>query len=221
VERCDRVVIEAGSTPNTEGLGLGAVGIETDERGFIIIDEYQQTSQPGVYALGGATGNANATHLYQSQVVIRNALGEKVVPPESIPLTIRTTPPISMLGWTEEMCQRLELDHAVGIARCRDLPSRRLLDEGEGMLKLVVTRGDRRLAGIHAIGEGASELVQVGAALVASGVEVDELTRFPFAARSRFEGYLVAAKDVLLNLAPRGRGTAGPGTSSAVSRRLP
>ena len=73
------------------------------------------------------------------------------------------------------------------------------------MLKLVVTRGDRRLTGIHAIGEGASEVVQVGAALASNGADVDELARCPFAAHTGFEAYLVAAQDALQQLAPKGR----------------
>jgi len=206
VETCDRVLIEAGRTPNTDKLGLGEANIEIDEFGFVIIEEHQQTSQPGVYALGDVSGSLGPVDLRQSRVVIQHALGEEIEPVEPTPLSIHTTPPISMLGWTEEMCQRLDLPHVVGIARYSDLPSLRVLGRGDGMLKLVVTRGDRRLAGIHAIGEGASELVQVGAALVSTGAGIDELASCPFAAHTLFEAYLVAAEDALRHLAPRGRG---------------
>lgn len=203
VERCDRVLIEAGSSPNTETLGLHEVGIQTDRSGFIIIDEHQQTSQPGVYAVGDVIGNLGSVDLRQPRIAIQHALGGEVEFSDVAPLVIHTTPPISMLGLTEEMCQRLDFPHVVGIARYSDLPALQVLGTDEGMLKLVVSRSDRRLIGVHLIGEGATELVHVGAALVSSGAGVDELANCPFVAHSLFEAYLLAAEDALQRLAAR------------------
>jgi NAD(P) transhydrogenase len=204
VETCDRVLIEAGRAANTTALGLGEVGIETDERGFIITDEYRHTSQHGVYAVGDAVANLGEVDLREATVAIRHATGAAVGFWEPSPLTIQTTPPISMHGLTEEMCQRLDFPHAVGIARYSDLPFSEALGKGEGMLKLVVSCDDRRVVGVHVIGEGASELVHLGTAFTCSSGGIDELANCPCVAHSLFEAYLVAAKDVRRRLGGRG-----------------
>jgi len=204
VETCDRVLIDAARSANTEALGLAEVGIETDQQGFIIIDECHQTSQRGVYAVGGVVGNLGEIDLREPAVAIRHALGGAVEFSERAPLTIQTTPPISMHGLTEEMCQRLDLPHVVGVARYSDLAFLEVLGAGEGMLKLVVSREDRRLVGVHVVGEGANDLVHLGTAFVSSGAGIDELASFPCVAHSLFEAYIVAAEDVLQRLAPRG-----------------
>jgi NAD(P) transhydrogenase len=209
VETCDRVLVEAGRSANTDALGLGEVGIETDERGFIITDEYHQTSQQGVYAVGDVVGNLGEVDLREATVAIRHAVGAAVGFAEPSPVTIQTTPPISMHGMTEEMCQRLDLPHAVGIARYSDLPFSEALGRGEGMLKLVVSCDDRRLVGVHVIGEGASELVHLGTAFTCNSGGIDELANCPCVAHSLFEAYIVAAEDARRGLGARGAARVG------------
>jgi len=204
VETCDRVLVEAGRSANTEGLGLREVDIETDKRGFIVADQYQQTSRPGVCAVGDVVSNLGPVDPRQSRVAIQQALGEVVELSEPAPLTVQTTPPISMLGLTDEMCQQLDLAHVVGTVHYSDLPSSQILGTNQGALKLVVSRADRRLLGVHVVGEGASDLVHLGTVLVASGASVDELASCPYVADSLFVAYLLAAEQVLQRLATGG-----------------
>jgi NAD(P) transhydrogenase len=102
----------------------------------------------------------------------------------------------------EEMCQHINSSYVVGIAHYSDLPALALGAADDGMLKLVFSRNDRRLMGVHAVGDGATELAHFGAVFVSTGGCIDELACLPVVAHSLFEAFPVAAQDALRRLTP-------------------
>ena len=102
---CDRVLVAAGRAPNTEGLGLEAVGLETDKKGFIPVDENFQTAVENVYAIGDVIGGPMLAHKAEDEGVAcveRIAGGYGHVNYQAIPSIVYTHPEIAAVGHTEE-----------------------------------------------------------------------------------------------------------------------
>ena len=199
VERCERVLIIAGERADVEGLNLDLAGIARDPSGFIITDGHYLTCQPGVYAVGGSISDAAAVRAgpQQGRSAMRNALGVKNEMASDWPITIYSIPEIAMVGLTPEVCERLEIPHAVGVARYEDLLCSQIRGDRDGLLKLIVSRQNRRLLGVHLIGSGARELIQIGASVLRQEEEVDVLANAIFSDPSLSEAYGTAALDCL------------------------
>src|SRR5262249_54577418 len=156
----EAVFFATGRQPNTEDLGLGDIGVEVDERGFIVVDRNFQTSVPGVYAAGDVLGpGLSSVAMEQGRVAACLALGIdflEVVDP--IPISaVYGMPEMAGVGLTEEQCQEQGLDYAVGRATFASIP-RGAISGHDGVLKLIFRPDDRRLLGVHCLGEIASEI---------------------------------------------------------------
>lgn len=127
-------------------------------------------------------------------------LGLEVELASNCPLTTYSIPEISMVGFTAETCDRLDVPHVVGVARYEELSLGRIREDRDGMLKLVVGRLDRRVLGVHLISTSARELVQLGAFALRSQAEVDALGNCVYARPSLSEAYRVAALECLAQL---------------------
>ncbi len=168
----DLVMAATGRRPNTQGLGLEAVGIETDALGAIPVDAYSQTCVPNIYAVGDVTNRANLT-----PVAIREgaAFAETVfnntptaVDHSSIPTAVFSQPELATVGLTEaEACRA----HQVDIYKTHFTPMKHSLTgrDEKSFMKLVVDRHSDRILGIHLIGPGSGELIQVLATVVLMG----------------------------------------------------
>jgi NAD(P) transhydrogenase len=171
----EAVFFATGRQPNTEGLGLSGVGVALDERGFILVDEQFQTSVPGVYAAGDVLGpGLSSVAIEQGRVAACRALGIdflKMVDP--IPIAaVYGMPEMAGVGLTEEQCQEQGLDYAVGRATFASIP-RGAISGHDGLLKLLFRRNDRRLLGIHCLGEIASEIIGAGQMVLHYGGTID------------------------------------------------
>jgi NAD(P) transhydrogenase len=163
---CDAeaVFFAAGRRPNTEDLGLSDAGIKVDERGFIVVDRNFQTSIPGVYAAGDVLGpGLSSVAMEQGRVAACLAFGidflEMVDP---IPISaVYGMPEMAGVGLTEEQCQEQGLDYAVGRCTLASIP-RGAISGHDGLLKLIFRKDDRRLLGVHCLGEIASEMIGAG-----------------------------------------------------------
>jgi NAD(P) transhydrogenase len=202
VEKCDRVVLLGGRQPNLEGLGLEALGVACDAGGFVSTDEYFQSSQPGIYAVGDVIGSAGqvASVAYQARTALLHGRGEQRIPDEHLPMGIHTIPEVAMVGFTEEACRLLGLSCLAGVARYGDTLAGQLVGAREDLLKLVFARDDRRLLGVHWIGHGAIELVHLGALWLRQGATADDLANAPFSPLSLAELYRTAALDAVREL---------------------
>ena len=198
VEKCERVLIVAGERANVKALGLEEAGIAKDSLGFIITDGHYHTSQPGVFAVGGAISDTSVrAGPQQGRAAMRYALGVEDEMASDWPITIYSIQEIAMVGLTQEMCERLEIPHVVGLARYENLLCSQIRGDREGLIKLVASRQDRRLLGVHLIGSCARELVQIGASVLRQEGPVNVLADAVFSEPSLSEAYGSAARDCL------------------------
>ena len=201
----DQLLYAAGREGNTLGLGLEEVGIAPDKRGYLPVNERYQTSVPGIYAAGDAIGfpALAATSMEQGRVAVCHAFGfeYKRSVAALLPYGIYTIPEVSSLGETEESCQSEGIAYAVGRAHYAQNARGKIAGDTEGLLKLVVERGTRKLIGVHVIGERATELVHIGQAVVHFGGTVDAFIDMVFNYPSLAEAYKYAAYDCLGQLA--------------------
>lgn len=174
----DAVLLAAGQTPVTSGLGLEDAGVETDERGFIRVDSRLRTSVPGIYAAGDVVGGWMLAHVasHEGIVAAENALGgDREMDYRAVPNCVFTDPEIAGVGYTEPEAK--EAGYNVAVARFPLSASGRALTMGEeeGLVRLVHDVETGRVLGVHMMGAHASELIAEGALAVKMGASVADL----------------------------------------------
>ena len=194
----ETVLYSAGRQGATAGLGLEAIGVESDARGQIHVDEFYRTSVEGIYAVGDVIGfpALAATAMEQGRIAALAALGRPAeAMADSLPIGIYSIPEISFVGRTEEELTEAGVPYEVGISRYRELARGQILGDHHGMLKLLVSLDDRTLLGVHVLGTGATELVHIGQVAMGNGATIDYLVGTVFNYPTLAEAYKVAALD--------------------------
>jgi NAD(P) transhydrogenase len=194
----ETVLYSAGRQGATAGLGLEAIGVESDARGQIHVDELYRTSVEGIYAVGDVIGfpALAATAMEQGRIAALAALGRPAeAMADSLPIGIYSIPEISFVGRTEEELTEAGVPYEVGISRYRELARGQILGDHHGMLKLLVSLDDRTLLGVHVLGTGATELVHIGQVAMGNGATIDYLVGTVFNYPTLAEAYKVAALD--------------------------
>lgn len=197
--RSEMVLYTAGRRGATASLNLGVTGIETDERGRIRVDSGTfQTSAAHIYAAGDVIGwpSLASTSMEQGRAAACHAFDQPL--PKSganFPIGIYAVPELSSVGLTEEEARRRGVAVECGIARFRETSRGHIMGVESGIVKLVFDLATRRLLGVHIIGEGATELVHIGQAVIELGGTIDYFIDNSFNYPTLAEGYKVAALD--------------------------
>ena len=187
-----------GRVGATRELNLPAVGIIPDNRGRLTVNEHFQTSVPHVYAAGDVIGfpALASTSMQQGRHASCHAFGHPDRTDTALlPYGIYSIPEMSMVGRTEEDLTKAEVPYGVGIARYREIARGQLIGDDRGMLKLLFHCQTRELLGVHAIGEGATELIHIGQAVMANHGKIDYFIDTVFNYPTLAECYKVAALD--------------------------
>jgi NAD(P) transhydrogenase len=197
----EKVLASSGRSGWTEGLGLEALGVEVDKRGTIKVDGDYRTAAPNIYAAGDVIGfpALASTSMDQARVAVCHAFGfeYKRQVSQLLPFGIYTIPEVSCVGFSEEEATQKGLDAVVGRAFYRDNARGKIVGDKDGVIKLVVERGSRKVLGCHCIGERASELVHVGQAVMLLGGTVDAFIDMVFNYPTLGEMFKYAAYDAL------------------------
>jgi len=194
--RADALLYCIGRQGATEGLNLGAAGIETDKRGRIPVNDRYQTKSPHIYAAGDVIGfpALASTSMEQGRVAACHMFGRPVDSvPELLPYGIYAIPEISMVGWTEERLTAEGIPFESGIAQYRETARGQLLGDDTGMLKLLIHQDSHVIMGVHAIGTGATELIHIGQCVIAHKATVEFLVDSVFNYPTLAECYKIAA----------------------------
>ncbi len=194
----DAVMYCVGRTGSTSSLNLEAAGLEADSRGRLTADENYQTGVEGVYAVGGVIGFPNlvSTSEMQGRLAACHAFGAAANSfPGLFPYTIRTIPEIAMVGKTESQVTQDGVAYEVGRARYKDIVKSMIQGEDAGLLKLVFHPENRKLLGVHIVGEAASELIHIGQAVIAHDGVVDYFLDSVISHPTLSEAYVAAALD--------------------------
>lgn len=162
----DAVLVAAGRLSNTDTLDLPAAGIKPGRRGRIEVDEKYRTEVSHIYAAGDVIGfpALASTSMEQARLAMVDAfqLGYKRTVAELLPFGIYTIPEVSMVGETEQSAREKSIDFVVGKATYLDNARGTIIGDDDGFLKLLFSREEMKLIGVHVIGEIASELVHIG-----------------------------------------------------------
>jgi NAD(P) transhydrogenase len=194
----DAALYSVGRTGATASLNLEAVGLKADRRGQLRVNEHYQTTASNIYAAGDVIGfpSLASTSGEQGRLAACHAFG---VPthsvPELLPYGIYTIPEISMVGRTEEEMTEDVVPYEVGRAQYREIARGQIIGDDSGLLKLLFHTRTRKLLGVHIIGEGASELVHIGQAVLAHNGTVDYFVDTVFNYPTLAECYKTAALD--------------------------
>ncbi|HEY2683919.1 MAG TPA: Si-specific NAD(P)(+) transhydrogenase [Steroidobacteraceae bacterium] len=194
----EKALYSIGRTGSTETLNLTAAGVHTDERGRVTVNGCYQTSVPHIYAVGDVIGfpSLASTSMEQGRHAVCHAFGVATVHvPELFPYGIYTIPEISTVGRTEEELTLAGVPYEIGKANYREIARGQILGDITGMLKLIFHLETRELLGVHIIGDGASELIHIGQAVMAHRGNVDYFVNTVFNYPTLAECYKTAAFD--------------------------
>jgi NAD(P) transhydrogenase len=172
----DALLYAVGRQGNIEDLNLAAAGIEADNRGRIQVDKDYRTTQPNIYAVGDIIGfpSLASVSMEQGRIAAGRAFGLAVHSnPDTYPYGIYTIPEISFIGKTEEQLTDEDVPYEVGVAYYREIARGQIRGDTTGRLKLVFHRETKKLLGVHIIGEGASELLHIGQAVLILGGTIE------------------------------------------------
>lgn len=194
--RTDMVLFAAGRKGNTNGLGLKNAGLKTDSRGLLAVDDHFQTCVEHIYAAGDVIGfpSLASTSMEQGRHAASHAFsGKGGVALSDFPFGIYGVPEMSVIGLTEQQCRDQGIGYEVGEARFRETSRGQILGLREGLLKLLFSLEDRRLIGAHIVGEGATELIHIGQAVMQLGGTLDYFVHNVFNYPTLAEAYKIAA----------------------------
>jgi len=165
----DTLLYAVGRQGNVEELNLPAAGLEADSRGRIPVDATYRTKQPNIFAVGDVIGfpSLASVSMEQGRIAAATALGIPVHSnPATYPYGIYTIPEISFIGKTEEQLTEEDAPYEVGVAYYREIARGQIRGDTTGRLKLIFHRETKEILGVHIIGEGASELLHIGQAVM-------------------------------------------------------
>jgi NAD(P) transhydrogenase len=199
----DALLYAVGRQTNADLLNLEAAGVVIDERGKIRVNEYFQTEIPHIYAAGDVIGfpALAATSMQQGRLAACHMFGEdsnySAFP---LPYGIYTIPEISMIGKTERQLTEEKIPYEVGVARYDELARGQILGDHTGKLKILFDPRNLKLLGLHIIGEGATELIHIGQAVLSAGATIEYFRDTVFNYPTLAEAYKVAALNGLNKL---------------------
>lgn len=199
----EKVLYSIGRAGNTSGLGLELAGVAVDERGRISVNENFQTLVPTIYAVGDVIGfpSLASTSMEQGRLAACHAFGcPESGAPALLPYGIYSIPEISMVGQSEEQLTHSNTPYEVGKARYREIARGQIIGDTTGLLKLIFHRETKQLLGVHIIGEGASELVHIGQAVMSFNGSIEYFVHTVFNYPTLAECYKIAALDGLNRL---------------------
>jgi len=176
----DRVLLSAGRTPNTEGLNLEGIGVQTDRRGFIVADGHYRTNISGVYAIGDVIGGAMLAHKAEEEgvAVIESIVsGYGHVNYDAIPGVVYSHPEIATVGKTEEELSERGVDFKKGVFPFIANGRARALNATDGKVKVLADAKTDRVLGVHIIGARAGDLIAEAVAAIEFGASSEDIAR--------------------------------------------
>ncbi len=179
----EQLLVATGRVPNTEALGLDAVGVRTDPRGYIVVDEYMRTSNPQIFAAGDVTGGPGYVYVaaLQGGVAAQAALAEQVgeepiaVDLRATPRVTFTDPQVAAVGITEAEAKAAGLAPDATTLPVEYLPRAAVSYRHAGIVKLVAETGTDRLLGAHIVAPNAGDMIAEAVLAVRFGLTTRDI----------------------------------------------
>lgn len=200
----DTFLYAAGRCGSTKGLRCEEIGVKLGPREVVVVNEEYRTSVPHIFAVGDVIGfpALASISMDQGRVAVTNMfnVGDMGEMSKVYPFAIYTVPEVSMVGLTEEEAQKQNLNYCTGLSRYEDMPRGKIMGTKDGILKIVFTKDDLVIRGVHIMGNIASELIHYGMTLVENKKTVNDVISTIFNFPTLHDLYKYACYDGLGNL---------------------
>jgi dihydrolipoamide dehydrogenase len=182
----DLVIVAVGRRPFADQLGLVGTAVQVDERGFVVVDEYCQTAEPGVYAVGDVINTPALAHVGYAEAVlaIKHMLGENPLPVayDRVPMAIYSHPEVAWAGLGEDAAKEQGIDVVVGKHPFKFNSRAQIVGDTEGLVKVVAKKkpdgSAGQVLGVHMVGPWVTEQLSGGYLAVNWEATVDEVAAF-------------------------------------------
>lgn len=175
----DAVLVATGRRPRTAGLGLDAAGVKLDDTGFVVTDASQRTTNPRVWAAGDVTGGPQFVYVAAAQgtVAADNAIGgaAREMDYAGLPSVIFTDPQLASAGVTET--EALAAGHRCEcrVVQLDQIPRALVNRDTRGAIKVVIDTDTRKILGVHAVADGAGDVMLTASYAIKFGLTIDDL----------------------------------------------
>jgi dihydrolipoamide dehydrogenase len=193
---CDRVIVAVGRKPMIQGLGVEAVGLELDERGYIHVDEFCGTNLPNVYAIGDVVRGPMLAHKGSEEgvMVAERIAGEETrLNHDTIPWVVYTAPEIAWVGKTEKQLKAAARKYKTGVFPLAASGRAKAMGVTSGLVKIIADAKTDRILGVHMIAPAASELIAEAVVAMEFAASAEDLSRIVHAHPSISEAVHEAA----------------------------
>jgi pyruvate/2-oxoglutarate dehydrogenase complex dihydrolipoamide dehydrogenase (E3) component len=156
------LLVAAGRTPNTDGIGLESAGVELTADGHVRVDEHLRTTAAGVFAVGDCAGSPHFTHIaYDDYRIVRETLAgrSRSTKGRQVPFCLFTDPEFARIGLSEAEAKRDGIDYRLGKLPMKAVLRTRTMAETDGFLKALVSKTDDSILGCTVVGVGAGEMI--------------------------------------------------------------
>ncbi|MEM0938792.1 MAG: Si-specific NAD(P)(+) transhydrogenase [Bacteroidota bacterium] len=203
--RVDMFLFAAGRSGNIKGLNCEGIGLETGKRETILVNEQYQTNIPNIYAVGDVIGfpALASTSMEQGRIAVSHMFKTSDLDAlaDIFPYGIYTVPEVSMVGITENQAKEQGLNYGIGVSYYRDTSRGMIMgDQDNGFLKLVFSKSNKVIKGVHIIGNQATELIHYGMELVKAQKTLDAIIGTVFNYPTLHDLYKYASYDGLGNI---------------------
>jgi dihydrolipoyl dehydrogenase len=174
----DKILLSVGRRPNSEDLGLDAVGVVVDPRGYIPVDDQLRTNVPGIYAIGDVVGGMMLAHkaTKEGEVVAEVIAGHKAAfDVRTIPAVVFTDPEIASTGLTEEEARARGHEVKTGKFPFAALGRALSVNDTDGFAKVVIDAKSGEILGVHIVGNGASDMIAEAALAIEMGAVAEDV----------------------------------------------
>ncbi len=192
----DKILVATGRRPRGKGLGLEAIGVKVDERGYVPTNEKMETNVPGIYAIGDVTRPPLLAHkaMKEGLVAAENAAGGNAVMDYQIPNVVYTSPEWAAVGLTEEEASKAGYKVKVGKFPLAASGRAMTLEATDGLIKLIGDAETDLLLGAHIVGPSASDLIAEMGLALEMGATVTDVGLTVHAHPTLSEGIMEAAE---------------------------
>ena len=194
------LLVAAGRRPNTDDLGLEKAGVETNDRGFIVVNERLETTADNTWAIGDVKGGPAFTHVsYNDHLVIHENLlenGRRSTKDRVIPYALFTDPELGRVGKTEREAREEGYEVKIGSVPVSSVARAKEAGRTQGMMKVVIDGATDRILGAAILAAGAGELVHVFMTLMLAGAPWTLLKRSMFIHPTYTEGFFALLESV-------------------------
>ncbi len=195
----EKMLVSIGRTFNSDSVGLESTGVRSGKRGEIAVNEYLQTSNSDIYAIGDVTGGMLLAHVASKEGIIaaKNIMGANEKMDHSVvPAAIFTSPEIASVGLRQFQAEEKGINFRTGTFQYRALGKAHAMDEISGIFKVISEESSDSILGVHIIGPHASDIIHEAAVAMKAGLKTRDIAETIHAHPTLSEGLMEAAEDV-------------------------